>query len=175
MFVELRPRLQRFLQNSREGIIPFSPCGWPPQGYTHTAQPSHFHLVNPQELFWVWPAFNPLFLPVQALPLYSPGALSSKETFEKYRLPIGQKSAHLSSESCQEVLISTTLRASGERRKGGSWPPHPQLSGLLTPSSILLQAFGSLLQSLLRAPYYVSDLGLCFIYPVPVAHAHLYS
>lgn len=46
-------------------------------------QPSHFHLVNPQELFWVWPAFNPLFLPVQAQPLYSPGTLSSKETFAK--------------------------------------------------------------------------------------------
>lgn len=72
---------------------------WPPQGYTHTGQPSQFHLVNPQELFWVWPAFNPLFLPVQAQPLYSPGTLSSKETFEKHRLPIGQKSAPISAQS----------------------------------------------------------------------------
>lgn len=75
-FAELGPRQQHFLPYFLEGIPPFfSPFYLPPQGYNHKNQPSNIHLVNPQELFWVWPAFNPLFLPAQAQPLNPPGTL----------------------------------------------------------------------------------------------------
>lgn len=50
-FVELGPGPQHCLLHSLEGIIPFSPFGWPPQGYTHTGQQSNFHLVNPRSYF----------------------------------------------------------------------------------------------------------------------------